>query len=262
MRLWMLAGWTGLAACGGPLYEPLTAEQELMLSALTGEEEDLAREAWLHAGSVVVDQPRLLRDCPVEGTHGGLLALYDTDGDGRIGAEEASEVWHARRARDDCEEMRRARVWHALTLLYDDNGDGRLGKTERTALFADFTARCTARHAMLLDPFDADGDGALSDEELTEVRDEIRVHRREHAEMCFDGDRGPHGDRHDADDEAHHDGPRHGPDGHGNQDGLPPLVAQFDANQDGVLSDDEREAAKARIRAGELLLDPEHHRRR
>lgn len=220
----------------------LSVDEELALTALTGEEEELAKDALLHGGAwAAVDQPVLFRLCKVGATHRGILGLYDTDGDGQISTGEEPGVWQARVDRDECERERRVRVWRTLTLVYDDDASGVLESAERERLFADFTERCENRHAILLADFDTNGDGAIGDDELRPIHDQISEHRASRGEMCRE-ERRPAGTWVG----GHSEHRRLGPE------------SQWDSNGDGDLDDAEREGVKALIRSGALLFERPH----
>ena len=115
----------------------------------------------------------------------------------------------------------RAPGWARDLLLekFDANGDGELDDAEREAAAAFVRARVDEHRTRLLAEYDADGDGELSREE-----------RRAAAE-AGDLPRGP----------------REGRGGPGGPD-REALVAEFDADGDGELTGAEREAARAAVR--------------
>jgi len=93
-------------------------------------------------------------------------------------------------------------AWPLLAWVYDTNADQALDGSERQAMLADFAARCDALSSRdpgppppppaapppdaggpvpppLMDRFDANGDGRLSAEEATALRDSVRTSIRE-----------------------------------------------------------------------------------
>jgi Ca2+-binding EF-hand superfamily protein len=232
-----------LVACGAA-QDQLTVDEELLLTAVSGEEEELARDAMFQGGlKMAVDQPELFRVCATEDTHKGLLSIYDDNADGLIDPEEEAGVWDARATRDDCETLRRARIWAGLTLIYDDDGSTALESAEIQSLFSDFTLRCENRHAMLVDAFDGDGDGEVSEDEIADIHAEIDAHRAEREGMCPSDHERPEG--------------KHGRGGlfKAPHERMSPMLMTWDTDQDGSLSDIEREAAKQAIRDGEMMVD-------
>jgi hypothetical protein len=124
-------------------------------------------------------------------------------------------------------------------------------------------------HHKLLDRFDADGDGALSDAEIATAEATLDAEREAaHAALeavcdaatdtealpeCDRPDGGPHDDRDD------HDGDRHDREGR-DLTLVPPPLSAYDTDADGTWDDDELAAFRAelreRIRTGEPLVPP------
>ena len=66
--------------------------------------------------------------------------------------------------------------------VYDADGSQSLDEAEKELLRADLEARCDARASILLENFDSDGDGELSESEREAARDARRAHHRERFE--------------------------------------------------------------------------------
>ena len=107
-------------------------------------------------------------------------------------------------------------------------------------------AGCDARAAALLENFDVDGDGALSDEERQTAREARRELHRERFQERFaaadtDGDGELSREEKMAARELHRERV---------QERRAEIRAQFDTDNDGLLSDEERELAREWIRSG------------
>lgn len=234
-----------LSGCTG-LGSSLSAEAELLLSATNGAEEGLASRA-VEGGlgpAEDPDQPPLFRECSGEQTWEDIFARYDADGDHALGEEEAAEVEAGRGGRDDFERHMAERRWHLMLVIYDLDGDHDLSEPEQSTLLEDFGARCELLHEQLVATYDADGDGALSDEELATAEEALRAEeeaRRAEMEARFA--------------EEHPDGPPPGP-----PPEVPPELAGFDTDGDEAFSEEElvvlRETLRARVRAGEPIVEP------
>lgn len=256
-----------LAACNG--LSALNAESELLLSATMGEEEGVlgadAKSELL--SSTDPDRPQLFRDCATEDDYSHIWGQYDTDGDGALSETERDAVAEAREGRSREEDHRMAQRWEMITLIYDVDADGALSESERGELESDFSARCEALHARLVAEFDTDGDGELSAEEQATAEEamaarfeEMRSEEGERPDGPPEGEEGgpPQGQGGPGGSEDCEGGPPAGAQGEGMDSGaLPPPVAEFDTDGDGVLSDSEltalREDLRARIRSGEPL---------
>ena len=219
----------------------LTAEEEILISAISGEEEvftdhDIAARGMQPSS----DMPQLFRTCDAQASFEEIFAQYDRDASDELDEEEAGQVCDERGSR---EAHHNRRAHHMMTLLkyvYDIDNDGLLSDEERETLYEDFSYRCTQIHQQLLQAYDGDGDGLLSEEERAQIREEAE-HRRE------EGDRHSSGQK--AEEGAHRD--RRG----GDHKGLPPFAREFDVDEDGVLSTEEhenlRETLREKIRSGE-----------
>ncbi len=175
-----------LIGCGQT--EQLSAQDELTLAAISGEEEDLAEGSVDLMPSDADAQP-MFRPCDAEGALASVLATYDGDGDGTIGPDEEDAVLEDREGGPAA--RHRARRWEGLAFIYDSDDSGDLAEAERAGLLADFTERCTAIHARILEEFDADADGELSEEERAaarEARESRRMERGEDGECNRGGD--------------------------------------------------------------------------
>lgn len=115
----------------------------------------------------------------------GALERLDTDGDGKVSAEERKAGAEARRAA--MAEQRKKRMEQ-----FDTNGDGKLDEAEREAM----REAMKARHEALLAKYDADKDGRLSPEERkAAVAAGEELPRRPGAREGREGRRGPEGER-------------------------------------------------------------------
>ncbi len=228
-----------LAGCAsGPAGTDLTAEGELMLTVVSGQEEEL-RPGYddlstdpLRTGEAV-DQPGIQRECGAAATLDRLTAHYDADGDGALAAPEEGAVWDDRQGRSDQGWRRQERRWKLIRLVYDLDGSDSIEGDELTALVQDFDARCVARQADILAEFDLDGSGDLDESELAAVEEAIAQRREERAGECNRGEGdmgGQGGDR---------------------------LIAAWDTDADGSLSAGEltvlRDTLRERIRTGEPI---------
>ncbi len=219
-----------LIGCG---QDSLSGEEELLLSTTSGEEEPAAfgaksTDAYGTPGEV--DQPPLFRECDAPGFFDRLFARYDKDTSGRLNRSEETRIHHARskRGRDHHRMMRHR--WHFLHFVYDADDDGELAKSERADLLADHTERCENLHAQILEEFDEDGDGLLSEDEKDAAHEELRDRHEVHRERMR---------------EAHQP---HQRDGHKRPDVPPPVMDEFDANMNGKLSSKERAEARVILR--------------
>ena len=273
-----------------------SATDRLLVSATSGAEEAIAWSTYGEtAGETDPNRPGLFRECDAQGTYIGLVEKYDADGDGAIDSSEADSVDADYEAAEDSAsdgpdgdrphgdghgghgghpggDHRR----HLIGLVYDTDLDGELSTEEKVDLFADFTVRCETLHQKLLDQFDADGDGTLSDTEIATAEATLEAEREAaHAAMeaecdattdtdapaecdrpegAPEGD-GPHGDHHG--DGAHPDGRPGGPP---DLTSVPPPLSAYDTDGDGTWDDDElatfRAELRDRIRSGEPLVPP------
>jgi Ca2+-binding EF-hand superfamily protein len=190
MRIWIpaLAALVMMACTTDPT---LTAENELILSAIAGEEEDLRQGEGDFTSNALrqngeIDMPALLRICRAADSYSEILGRYDDDGDGQLSEEERSEVWQARQDRPEHHRRHRAQLWQRLLRIYDTDCDGQLSEEERSALMDDFSARCEALHQRLLETFDADGDGQLDEDEMEALRADLQARRQERRQRMLD----------------------------------------------------------------------------
>ena len=151
----------------------LTAEEELLITALSGEEEVFTDHDISARGmQPSTDMPELFRTCDAQASFEHIFAQYDRDASEDLDESEAEEGCDERRSRE-AHQNRRAR--HMMTLLmyvYDIDGDGSLSEEERIVIYEDFSYRCTQIHQQLLDSYDGDGDGVLNEEERAQIPEE------------------------------------------------------------------------------------------
>lgn len=233
----------------------LDAEKELLLSSVSSEREALVQDSEQLAGAsdrAEPDQPRLDGDCDVSAHFEEIFARYDEDTSGELEAPEEEDVHAERDHRELHEKMRRIMAWVAMETTYDADDSLELDEEEREAVMADFTTRCEVMHARIVEDFDADGDGELSEAEAEEARAELEARRAEH--RAEGGERGPEGGP-----EMGEGGPQGGEMGEGGPEGgerpEPPsmeelregFLAQWDTNEDGEVDADERAAGRAEM---------------
>ena len=240
-----------LAGCSSFSLSSLSADEELILSSINGPEETLSARAALGAVSTEADPdaPPLARECDADGFHAELLDSYDADQSGQLDGAEPDDVTGAHAGRDDMERREAEMRMHLLGLIYDTDESGDLSDDEKAVLFDDFTVRCDVLNAKLLSEFDADGDGALSEDELRTAEETLRA-ERDQMRAELDERRGEEGDPLGCDGERPEPGSR----------AVPPGLEDFDADSDGQFSDAElaaaREALRERVRSGEPLFEP------
>ncbi len=242
--------------------DTITGQQELALTAISGAEEELlpgASDLGTPSGEagVDVDRPPLFRDCDARAILDRIVGQYDDDGSGQVDEQpEEDAVWEARDERPDHAQRRRARAWHRLAFVYDADDSGDLDDSEMATLLDDFSVRCEAIHARLLEEFDADGSGDLDEDELAAAHAEMEARREERrAEMDEQGGAHHMGA---SDGMADGGGPDAGGDGGPRMGDRPdPMVATWDVDGDGELSADElatmRAEVRERIRSGEPM---------
>lgn len=247
------------AGCSDTSLSALTATEELTLSAASTKEEVLLDgEDAAAAAMPEHEAPTPMGECDAFARFQELQASYDTDGDGTLSATEEEAVIAARGDRGSEADRHLQGLWHMLGLVYDLDESRSLDDTERAALFDDMTVRCDALQAKLVEEFDADGDGALSEEELATATEAMEAAFEEGREgTCPEGEMGgerPEGDSGERPEEL---GPP--PALEGDTRAVPPPFADFDTDGDGVFSDAElatlRETVREQIRSGEPLVD-------
>lgn len=126
-----------------------------------------------------------------------------------------------------------------IVAIYDEDGDGKLDAVEREVLFEDIQngvidppGRGFGRHGPppeIVDQYDIDGDGELSVEEREALRADVEAGNIELPK--------PEG---------------RGKGGRGREGPPQEIIAQFDVDGDGRLSQEEHEAVRAAIEAGEI----------
>jgi hypothetical protein len=273
-RTILLAALSTTVACGSDTL--LTAQDELLLSAISGEEDYLssAREASGEQGEAPADMgeeeraegdrqgpPPMFRECDALGTYTGLFSAYDENEDGELGAPEQDEVMDEQQGP---QKGPRDHLLGMLRVVYDVDADGQFSEAERATLLADFTERCENIHAQVLAEFDADGDGELNDEEQEAART-AHQERMEAARADMEECREAMGmDECEGKPEGGEGGERGGEGSEGGERGAPPegaegegegpppirgpLADEFDADGDGEISESELETLRADVR--------------
>ena len=146
---------------------------------------------------------------------------------------------------------------------YDVDGDGALSDEEQATLEADLVAGCEARRAALIEAFDADGDGALSEEERATAQEAIAAEREaeraaREASLLESYDADGDGELSHEERHAAHDAERAAREA--------AQVEAYDVDGDGELSDEEQAtmeearaaAVRAAIQSGEAPVPPRH----
>lgn len=234
----------------------LDATDSLTVKAISGEEEGLASGGMADPDGEASEHAPLFRECDPAGLFEKLKDEADTDGDGELSMGEERECTREEGERPEGEEGGRGGPsggpggidHHRMMMLgfiYDADDSESLDDSERDTLFEDFQVRCESLHARILEDFDADGDGELSEEEKEAAREAIEAaHEERRAEMEEQMEERERPDEVSRDER---------PD-------VPPFAVDYDVDGDGELSDEElatlREEARERIRAGEPPFDP------
>jgi len=240
---------------GCTIDSTLTGEEEILISALSGEEEvfsnhDIAARGMLPSE----DMPKMFRECDSKGSFEKIFAKYDEDGSSEIEEAEEEKVCDGRKARETKQQRRAQHMMKLLTFVYDLDDDKELSETEKEALFDDFSERCDQIHQTLLEEFDTDGDGVLSGAEQEAAREEARSRYEEgdrHTEREEDEARSEDGERPEEGERAE-DGEER-PD-HGKK--LPPFAKAYDVDGDGALNESEKENFRAEMRETIRLGEP------
>ena len=128
---------------------------------------------------------------------------------------------------------------------YDTDKDGKLSDEEKAAVKAEIDKRMKARRDEMMKKYDKDGDGKLSDEEK-KARAEDWKNSRDQRPGMGEGRRGPRGSEGRP---GSPNGPRRG----GAMDpvmmlGHDLIMEKYDTDKDGILSDSEKEALKADVK--------------
>jgi len=235
-----------LTACG--IDYGLSAEDELLITAISAENDVVSLRA-SDGGSGPIEPAGMGRECDAAGDFDALFAHYDSDRDEALNKGECNDVASDHQGADP---QMRDDLFSVLTLVYDADDSGDLSVGERELLLEDFTVRCEVMAARLLEDFDADGDGELSDEEHAVARAAIESdHEVMHENV--DGACGPPPEKEGKSSESASPDAERGD--------RPPscfvdsLIAEFDLDADGELNADElaslRETVRDRILAGE-----------
>lgn len=226
--------------------EGLSADGELLLAATSRSEEVLMADRTAAVVGVPEGEgPPPFATCDPTGHFVDLQASYDTDGDGALSEAEAQAVREAREARGGEEDRRMEGMFHVLGLVYDLDLSRSLDDAERATLFEDMTARCEVIRAAVVAEYDLDGDGVVSAEEEAAAVADIEAELGEQRGECEGGP--PPGER---------GAPPSLVEG---ELSVPPPLAAWDADQDGLFSDAElttlRAELRERVRSGAPLLD-------
>jgi len=203
---------------------------------LVGEERDKANRL-LASGRVPAAAARS------GGILGGLMGggagdaetkKYDTDGDGRLSADERRAMFRARM------EQRQA----AALAKFDKNDDGKLDEAERQALRED------QRNRFMLRMFDKDGDGEFDEKETAAMEQAIAKWREQRAE--WEVARAALVKKHDADGDGRLTGEERRA---AWQDAREQWAAKaFDADGDGELSEQEAASMKQAAQQAEATF--------
>jgi Ca2+-binding EF-hand superfamily protein len=230
-----------LAGCAGGSAG--SAEDQIAMYAISSEDARASGDSTEAAVAESFAAPRPMGECDPRGAFAETFGRFDHDGDGAIEGEESDEVDEELGPRDEAHRGPREAMWELLSTVYDTDGDGELSEAERDVMLGDFAIRCEALHEQLLADFDADGDGELSEAEMEAAREAMPE--------APEGHEGP---------PMGEEGECERPDGPPPEGDTSPLVAEFDADADGALSDSElatlRETVRERIREGAPLLPP------
>jgi Ca2+-binding EF-hand superfamily protein len=193
-------------------------QEEAALVAAVAASEDATEDS----SSALGVEPFWVKGCGFGAIRQQIRERFDTDGDGRLGAEERAAI---------ADEFGSPVDRVALLLeLYDADESGALDATELGALQGDVEARCAGREAALIARFDTDGDGELSDAE--------RQAAREALEHRFGRGRG-----HERGDAGADDG-----DGESPRERRERAAGRFDRDGDGRLNRGERRAFGEHLR--------------
>jgi Ca2+-binding EF-hand superfamily protein len=234
-----------LAGCAGGSAG--SAEDQIAMYAISSEDARASDDSTEAAVAESFAAPRPMGECDPRGAFAETFDRFDHDGDGAIEGEESDEVDEELGPRDEAHRGPREAMWELLSTVYDTDGDGELSDAEREDLLGDFEVRCEAMHDRLLADFDADGDGELSEEEMEAAHDAMPEPP--------EGEEG-----HEGPPPMGEEGECERPEGPPPEGETSPLVAEFDSDGDGELSDSElatlRETVRERIREGAPLLPP------
>ena len=182
----ILSIYRRLEAAGEPadFARVLTEVEDARLKHILVELDDLASEKSKHASEDAASplgvEPFWVKGCGFGAIRQQIRERFDSDGDGRLSEEERALV-----AEEFGDPLDRVQL---LLDLYDADESGALDATELGALEDDVEARCERREAAVLQRFDTDGDGVLSDEERQAALDALqeRFGRRHHGRDASD----------------------------------------------------------------------------
>ena len=179
----------GAFACGGAAENAdldtstalLVAEEEADVGAdaVAGSDEATIAETAAEEAAITPEpgDANSFEPCNFAARRQQVLEAFDADADGQLNRQERAAVADAvadrashRPVASRILKRRRKAVGRRVRWAFDEDGDRALSQTEKDELIAAMQSRCQLRYDRILDQFDADGSGDLSDEELTAVR--------------------------------------------------------------------------------------------
>ena len=232
---------------GCTIDNSLTGEEEILLTALSGQEEVFSNHDIAARGMQnISEMPILFRQCDAQASFEDLFSQYDSNSNQELEQTEEEQVCSEHKERATHQQRRARHMMKLLEYVYDIDGDGVLSEEEKLPMYEDFNQRCEAIHSQIIEEFDVDGDGLLSEEERAAAHAEAQT-------RLHDGDR--HSDHEDGEmHEGNHPEGNHGPGHHDEaqenhaEEGLPPFARSYDVDADGVLNATELETFRAETR--------------
>lgn len=180
----VFAASLSLTACQGALSQDELATGEAAAALTASDEgEQLTQEAVAVEApaevaqgaddAVALDEEAPPAFCDFEGRRQQVLATYDADHDGRLGAAERqtlrSELTQGERLLARFAVRHRARALPRLHWVFDADGDHQLSPDERTAMIDALQARCERLRDRALATADANHDGRLDESERAQL---------------------------------------------------------------------------------------------
>jgi len=226
----------------------LTGEEEILISALSGEEEVFSDHDIAARGmQPSEDMPKMFRECDSKASFQEIFDRYDEDKSAEIEEEEKEKVCDGRKDRETKHQRRAEHMMKLLKFVYDLDNDKVLSETEKELLYEDFSERCEQLHQRLLEEFDTDGDGVLSGEEQEMAKEEAR-NRHEEGDRHVEREEKYGEEREGEEPENSGERPKH-------RKKLPPFAKDYDLDGDGELNESEKQAFRSdmreKIRSGE-----------